>query len=55
MSEKVHFLQFCGDLSKKSKFVKLIYINPCERYRYALSEHGIVYYGMPYFFKHIRV
>ena len=55
MSEKVHFLQFCGDLSKKSKFVRLIYINACERYRYALSEHGIVYYGMTYFFRHIRV
>ena len=26
LSKKVHFLQFCADLSKKSKSVKAIYI-----------------------------
>ena len=36
MSKKVHFLQFCGDLSKKSKSVKAIYIYASEIYHYTL-------------------
>ena len=42
LSIKVPFLQFCADLSKKSKSVKAIYIYASERYPYALSENGIV-------------
>ena len=55
LSEKVHFLLFCADLSKKSKSVKAIYIYTSERSRYALSENGIVYYAMTYRFGDIRV
>ena len=33
-------LQFCADLSKKSKSVKAIYIYASKRSRYALSENG---------------
>ena len=39
--EKSAFLQFCANLSK--------------RYRYALSENGIVYYAMTYCFGDIRI
>ena len=46
LSKKVHFLQFCADLSKKSKSIKAIYIYASERSRYALSENGIVYYAV---------
>ena len=45
LSKKVHFLQFCADLSKKSKSVKAIYIYACESSRYTLSENGMVYGG----------
>ena len=41
LSKKVHFLQFCADLSKKSKFVKEIYIYVSESSHYTLSENGI--------------
>ena len=33
LSKKVHFLQFCADLSKKSKSIKAIYIYASERSR----------------------
>ena len=46
LSEKVHFLEFCADLSKKSKSVKGIYIDSSERSCYALSEYGIAYYAI---------
>ena len=55
LSKKVHFLQFCADLSKKSKSIKAIYIYASERSRYALSENGIVYYAMTYCFGDISV
>ena len=55
LSNKVHFLQFCAELSKKSKSIKAIYIYASERSRYALSENGIVYYAMTYCFGDIRV
>ena len=55
LSKKVQFLQFCADLTKKSKSNKAIYIYACERSRYALSENGIVYYTMTYCFGGIRV
>ena len=54
-SKKVHFLQFCADLSKKSKSNKAIYIYPSERSQYALSENGIVYCAMTYYFGNISV
>ena len=50
LSKKVRFLQFCADLSKKSRSIKAIYIYAFERSRYALSENGIVYYTMSYCF-----
>ena len=55
LSKKVHFLQFCADLSKKSNSIKAIYIHASERSRYALSENGIYYYAMFYYFRDIRV
>ena len=48
LSKKVHFLQFCADLSKKSRSIKAIYIYVSGRSRYALWENGIVYYAMTY-------
>ena len=53
--KKVHFLQFCADLRKKSKSIKAIYIYASERPCYELSENGIVYYGTTYCFGDIRV
>ena len=55
LSKKVHFLQFCADLSKKSKSIEAIYIYASERSRYALSENGIVYCAMTYYFGDISV
>ena len=47
LSKKVHFfLQFCADLSKKSKSIKAIYIYAYERSRYTFSGNDIVYHGM---------
>ena len=42
LSIKVHFLQFCADLSKKPKSIKEIYIYATEMSLYALSENGII-------------
>ena len=45
LSKKVHFLQFCADLSKKSRSVKAIYIYASESSHYTLSEtvsHSII-------------
>ena len=55
LSKKVHFLQFCADLSKKSKHIKAVYTYASERARCALSENGIVYYTMIYCFGSIKV
>ena len=55
LPKKVHFLQFCTDLSKKSKSIKAIYIYAAGRSRYALSENGIIYYAMTYCFGEISV
>ena len=41
LSKKVHVLQFCADLSKKSKSVKAIYIYASESSHYTLSENAI--------------
>ena len=46
LSKKVHFLQFCADLSKKSKSVKAIYIYASESSHYTLSENDMVYRGL---------
>ena len=43
LSKKVHFLQFCADLSKKSRSVKAIYIYASESSHYTLSEKAMVY------------
>ena len=51
----MHFLQYCADLSKKSKSFKAIYIYASERSRYALSENGIVYYANDLLFGDISV
>ena len=48
-------MQFFADLSKKSKFVKVIYIYASERSCYALSENGIVYCAMAYYLGEISV
>ena len=53
--KKVHFLQLCVDLSRKSKSTKVIYIYASERLCYALSVNGIVYYAMTYCVGGIRV
>ena len=55
LPKKVHFLQFCADLSKKSKFIKAIYLYASESSRYELSENDIVYYAMTYCFVDISV
>ena len=55
LSKKVYFLEFCADLSKKSKFIKAIYIYASESSSYELSENGIVYYAMTYCFVDISV
>ena len=55
LSKKVQFLEFCADLSKKSKSIKGIYIYVFERSRYILSENGIGYYAMTYCFGDISV
>ena len=55
LSGKVHFLQFCADLSRKTKSIEAIYIYASERSFYALSGNGIAYYAMIYCFGDIRV
>ena len=42
LSKKVHFLPFCADLSKKPKFVKIIYIYASESYHYIHSENDMI-------------
>ena len=46
LSKKVHFLQFCADLSKKPKSVKIIYICVSESSHYIHSENNMVYRGL---------
>ena len=46
LSKKVHFLQFCADLSEKSKSVEAIYIYASESSHYTLSENAMVYRGL---------
>ena len=42
-SIKVHFLQLCAVLSKKSKLVKALYRYLSESSHYTLSENAMVY------------
>ena len=44
--KKVHFLQFCADLSQKPKSVKAIYIYGSENFHWSLSENNMVYRGL---------
>ena len=46
LPKKVQFLQFCADLSKKSKSVKAIYIYASESSHYTLSENDMIYRGL---------
>ena len=46
LSKKVHFLQFCADLSKKSKSVEAIYIYASESSHYTPSENAMIYRGL---------
>ena len=46
LSKKVQFLQFCADLSKKSKSVEAIYIYASESFHYILSENAMIYRGL---------
>ena len=39
MSEKVHFLQLCADLSRKPKSVTSVYIYASKSSHYTLSEN----------------
>ena len=58
LSKKVHFLQYCPNLSEKSKSVKAIYIYAsCYASKVLLqtSENGTVNYAMTYCFKNMSV
>ena len=55
LSKNLHFLQYCADLTKKSRSIEAIYIYASERSPYALSENGIVHYVMTYSFRDISV
>ena len=46
LSKKVLSLQFCADLSKKSKSIKANYIDVSKRSCFAFSENGIAYYAI---------
>ena len=45
LSRKVHFLQFCADLSKNYKSAEAIYTYASESSHYTLSENAMVYRG----------
>ena len=45
-SKKVHFLQYCADLSKKSKSVEAIYIYATESSHYTLPENAMIHRGL---------
>ena len=46
LSKKMHFLQFCTDLSKKSNSVEAICIYASESSHYTLSENAMIYRGL---------
>ena len=43
LDQELYFLQFCADLSKKSKSAKAIYIYASERSHDTVSENGMAY------------
>ena len=43
---KMHFLQFCADINKKSKSLKVICINASESSPCTLLENAMVYTGL---------
>ena len=45
-SKKVHFMQFCADLSKKPKSLKAIFMYASESSHDTLLENGMVYRGL---------
>ena len=45
-SKKVHFMQFCADLSKKPKSLKAIFMYASEISHDTLLENGMVYRGL---------
>ena len=45
LSKKVHYLQLCADLSKKSKSIKAIYTYLSESSLSTLSESSMIYRG----------
>ena len=42
LSKKMHFLQFCAELSKKPKSAKAILIYASENSHYTLSKNDMV-------------
>ena len=46
LSKNGHFLQFCADLSKKSKSLKAICIYASESSHYTLSVNAMFYRGL---------
>ena len=46
LSKKVHFLQFCANLSKKYKSAEAIYIYASESSHYTLWGNAMIYGGM---------
>ena len=48
IQKRAFFLQFCADISKKSKSVKAFYIYASESAHYTLSENAMVYRGLSY-------
>ena len=48
------FFVICAHLSKKFRYIEVIYIDASERPRCELSENGIAYYATTYCFGDIR-
>ena len=46
LSKNVQFLEFCDDLSKKPKSIKIMHIYASESSHYAHSENDMVYRGL---------
>ena len=46
LSKKVHFLQFCGNLSKNYKSAEAIYMYASESSHYTLWKNAMMYGGM---------
>ena len=51
----MHSLQFCADISKKSKPIKAICIYTSKMSPYALSENSTVYYSMTYVLLNLEI